>query len=499
MRDLAVSASLATIGPLLDPYKLAPGETNVATLGFPRGDPRRYGAPMNGVDDDTPGTLAAITNAIALRAGTLVLPLGTLNTLSNLVARASGVAAKSLKIKGYGRNTIIRPGPAVTVGLTVGGDPNTQGGINAVSLQDFALDMTQTTGAVGLLLGDNPPINTNGECSVQDVLVFGATGVGGYVPGDGSARDLASPLTTAANVVVKNMVGLRAYGLYSTLGTDCLLIAPSDIDMPTNLAFYHSRFRQAGRNGVRVLNGFKMHWEDCTFEANTAEGFYCVPTAGKNCMQMTIGHSWFEANHGAYNIVADGSLGGVELSLKAVNNNSLACKTLYYKSVANFVIDELRPQNQADDVYFDTNCIGKVDNWPINNIPLSAITNLSGGQVTISLLGERKAQDQQAIITVANLLVVDTLISDIHQFDIFSNAAYAVPAPLHGNNGSKEQVIRIKNDSGVALGAATWDAAYKLSEAWVNPTVGHARIIRFLREDNGGTWQQSAPSTLVVI
>lgn len=62
--------------------------------------------------------------------------------------------------------------------------------------------------------------------------------------------------------------------------------------------------------------------------------------------------------------------------------------------------------------------------------------------------------------------------------------AYTVQNPTNATTGQLITLI-VKNTSGGALGAATWDTAYKLS-AWTNPANGFQRSISFVY--TGATW-----------
>lgn len=59
-----------------------------------------------------------------------------------------------------------------------------------------------------------------------------------------------------------------------------------------------------------------------------------------------------------------------------------------------------------------------------------------------------------------------------------SGIAFAIAAPLNVVSG-QTLLFTIKNTSGGALGAATWNAIYKLA-AWTNPATGNSRSITFL-------------------
>lgn len=65
-----------------------------------------------------------------------------------------------------------------------------------------------------------------------------------------------------------------------------------------------------------------------------------------------------------------------------------------------------------------------------------------------------------------------------------NGSAFTINAPTEPAKG-KQITIRLRNTSGGALGAATWDAVFKMA-AWTNPTNGNSRSITF--EYDGTNW-----------
>lgn len=66
-----------------------------------------------------------------------------------------------------------------------------------------------------------------------------------------------------------------------------------------------------------------------------------------------------------------------------------------------------------------------------------------------------------------------------------SNVAYTIGAPSTAVTGQR-LLITIRNTSGGALGAATFNAIYKLGAAWTNPANGFSRSIEFVFD--GTNW-----------
>lgn len=59
-----------------------------------------------------------------------------------------------------------------------------------------------------------------------------------------------------------------------------------------------------------------------------------------------------------------------------------------------------------------------------------------------------------------------------------SNVAYTIGAPTNPVTGEVMD-LQIRNASGGALGAATFNAVFKLGAAWTNPANGFSRSIQF--------------------
>jgi hypothetical protein len=72
-----------------------------------------------------------------------------------------------------------------------------------------------------------------------------------------------------------------------------------------------------------------------------------------------------------------------------------------------------------------------------------------------------------------------------------NNAIFTVANPTNPTSGQQIR-IRIKNTSGGALGAVTWDTAFKLGAAWTSPANGYSRSIDF--EYNGTNWVEATRS-----
>lgn len=68
-----------------------------------------------------------------------------------------------------------------------------------------------------------------------------------------------------------------------------------------------------------------------------------------------------------------------------------------------------------------------------------------------------------------------------------NNTAFTINAPTGTPVAGEELTVVIRNTSGGALGAVTWDAVFKMS-AWTQPATGFSRSISF--RFDGTNWVQ---------
>ena len=87
-------------------------------------------------------------------------------------------------------------------------------------------------------------------------------------------------------------------------------------------------------------------------------------------------------------------------------------------------------------------------------------------------------------LTYSASMTPDAIITHQYLITATNGTAFTVNAPINGYRG-QVLTITISNTSGGALGAVTWNAAYKLS-AWTQPANGFSRSIQF--RYNGTNW-----------
>lgn len=454
--------------------ELATGVAIAAPL-FPPGDIRRYGAPMNGGNDDSSGITNALTVALAFGASTLVLPSGVIvvNTPISLGSQFPGAAPGGLTIAGYGDNTLLKIGSgcAGLTAITAFNQNNTDGASSAIRLLSFRVDGTAAPGCTGLLLTGIAPGTPSGYMVLSDVRVMHCTGTG---------------------IVVQDVVGLAAERVYCGRNGINLYVQGTIASLPTVIEFVRSQFREAVTKGVKIDQGYNVSFRKVVMEANTQEGLYVVPLAGQNVTMLQLDDVWMEDNYNGdatkYQALLDGSAAGtVEVHLKSVRIGSSAAHSLHLKGIFNFVINDLRPQNLAADVLIEGGA-GTIENWSETNTPFATVVSMVPNGLVDFPKRHVPAFDQ-IVVSAGNPAVIDIYNGSIHELDVIDGTAFTINSPLNGFNGAHDQTIRVKNVAGAALGAITWGAKYKMA-AWVNPAAGFSRSVTFTYDPNSTNWYE---------
>lgn len=95
---------------------------------------------------------------------------------------------------------------------------------------------------------------------------------------------------------------------------------------------------------------------------------------------------------------------------------------------------------------------------------------------------------KQATITYSASMTPDAKLGASQTITATNGSAFTINAPTNALAGRRLK-ITLRNTSGGALGAATWNAVFKMS-AWTNPGNGNSRSIEF--EYDGTNWLQVA-------
>lgn len=313
--------------------------------------------------------------------GRLIFPPGRYKTTSNLVFNVSSALVPfGCEIIGTSGSTFIHPTAAVTTAITLTTESNLDGTTNSLLMSGFYIEGILTTGATGILVGNNA---TSGFISIEHTKIVRFAGA--------NSRGLH----------IRNNVVFMGRNIYAGRNGTGAYIEGSTGDLPTMTKFYSCHFRESksdsggsGR-GVDLVHGYQTVFHNCLFESNQAEGFYCVPIAGQNAIFTLIdGGSWFEANWNGdagaatkYNLKADGTLAGTVMITVRDTYFQVPTRAIYLKTAVNSFLDNIFPgTNSADQFVIDINCRGGILNWPENNAAYATVVNNSS-PVTFSSLG----------------------------------------------------------------------------------------------------------------
>ncbi len=335
-------------------------------------DVRDFGAIGDGATDDTVAIVAAWA-AVLAGGRKLFFPAGTYKISSNLVFSVTGSSPAGRFIEGIPGASIIKPTAAVSIAITLATESNTDGYCNALKISGLRLDGVSTSGATGILVGENAGDLSSGIV-IEDIQVLRFDGA------------------NSKGIDVRNVVNARFTRVYvGRCGTN-LYIKGDDVGnaLPTTVLFNNCQFREAndgsggtGR-GIDIVQGYRISFAQCLSESNDKEGLYCAPSSGtNNVLWLAFDDAWFEGNqaNGAstdYQILADGSSAGtVMLGLRNVNFNG-SPRSIYLKTVVNSYLDNVYPRATANSVVIDTGCRGTIFSWPENNVSYAtAVTNSS--------------------------------------------------------------------------------------------------------------------------
>ena len=329
-----------------------------------------FGAVGDGVTDDTAAIQAALDEADDIN-GIVYLPTGVYKTTSALTVASTNATIGSVRVIGDGSGSVIKPTITGARAIVTSATSNSNGTTNFIELSNLRLDGSNASTATGILVGDNAG-NLSGNTAIRDVIVLGFAGAGSY------------------GIKVKNNVGLDAYRVYAGRNHVNMIIEGSDTALPTVSSFHECSFREATTIGVKIVNGYRITFDKCLFEANDEEGVKIIPAAAGNAIYMAFNHCWFEDNYNGtatqYHLHADGSAAGATASFTMDSCNfSGTCRAVYAKSAVNTYFRDLWPQNAANQIVIDTGCIGGILSHAEANAPLNTVLN-NGAAATFTTL-----------------------------------------------------------------------------------------------------------------
>jgi len=104
----------------------------------------------------------------------------------------------------------------------------------------------------------------------------------------------------------------------------------------------------------------------------------------------------------------------------------------------------------------------------------------------------------EVLPTFGAAVAIDNALGDQHT--VVANAATAptIGAPTQNGVVGQWLLIVIRNASGGAMGATTFNAAYRLQAAWTNPANNNQRAVMF-RGNGAGVWHEVWRNTADVL
>jgi len=224
---------------------------------------------------------AALNSAFANINKIVFLPKGTYKITSNLdVPQCSQIIGESTYA------TTILAATGVTTVLEFN---NTTYGVNITRLANFNIVGNATASAVGLYFGKD---NLISNLLIENVTVTAFTGS-------------AAVACYCKDVLLSTFI--NCYFNTSNIG---LISQGSDTSFPTTLTFIGGGARQNNVNGVKIVTGRQLVFQNFDFESNVQEGLYVVPAAASVLSNITFSDCWFEGNYPSplqYEVLLDGS------------------------------------------------------------------------------------------------------------------------------------------------------------------------------------------------
>jgi hypothetical protein len=283
---------------------------------------------------------AALNSAFANIGKVVFLPKGTYKITSNLnVPQCSQIIGEST----YATTIVAASGVTAVLEFN-----NTTYGVNITRLANFNIVGNATIGAVGLYFGQN---NIVSNLLVENVTVSAFTGS-------------AAVACFCKNVLLSTFI--NCYFVTSNIG---LLCEGSDTSLPTTLSFIGGGARQNNVNGVKIVTGKQLVFQNFDFESNVQEALYVVPAAASVLSNITFSDCWFEGNYPSplqYEVLLDGSNIPAACSVYIIrpyfNNTVSGAKSIRVIGSIIFSLQDVRPNI---DLSFPikiegTTCIGEI-------------------------------------------------------------------------------------------------------------------------------------------
>lgn len=272
----------------------------------------------------------------------------------------------------------------------------------------------------------------------------------------------------------------------------------------TKFSVKNSNFR-INLRGMEIRSGANFTLQDCVFESNTLQGLFESNSDGRNLAFGLHINLWFENNNSV-----SGTRNQFTLGTTATSSAWYPLGNRWINGVINgsSVIGQRAMDinlNCLRTVFQGTRFGGQVGDTGAIFVAAGTGTIFDDCDAVDTFGSASAANYRQRFISQATVLqIVTTPYSASITIDAYTgsefiitatnNTAFTINAPLHPNIGQSIEIM-IRNTSGGALGAVTWDPIFKMS-AWAQPANANSRTIAFWY--NGANWVQRFQATVDV-
>lgn len=478
---------------------------------FPPGDLRRYGAVGNGDSGSAGADDTAAVNAAILSwngRGEVYVPKGTYRLTSQIIvttgirlvgdgcSESNGVGSAN-----RGASCFLRDFAGTSPTFLVTGDDcgidridfdnNTLGG-NCVDVWGSRWHggiISTRNGSNGLRLGQTNAgasnTNTN-NWRLDFLLTCGNSTHGLFIDDTNTTTSLSYPLGLSnCNTGCCTLVDARANGgdgiRLGNANDNCFVVVHAEGNAGCGFRFFTDTINSGPRCNVIVTN-------DC--EGNTGNDIQIdaatLPAAAPGLYNRVLGNRSVAVN----SRIVDNSTGSLVIQWVPGLN-----KRAYHFgediNVFNSVAAGAAGYNMSVGANFSPARLFAVAVGATDSLMRCAVRKVGVGitvgwetneYAVLKPKNKRFTQPYSASITI------DTPTGKIFEITANNGVAFAINAPTNPHDG-EEITVQIRNTSGGALGAVTWNAVFKMS-AWTQPATNFSRSITFFY--NGANWIQES-------